>query len=333
MLCAARRKGDLVGVPGFKEIYRGDLDKSQWGLAKAAQVANYRGFIFATMDPEAPSLRDYLGEVGRYAIDTLADHGDIRVVPGIQKSMMPCNWKFAAENVVDAYHRDITHISYDLAVGTKSNRGGAMKTFWSVMLGEYGHIHLEAMLERDIERLATPGVHHEHELWRERHEALPEDAVWQGRTMNGNIFPNLWIQARRLCVRLPRGPLKTEIWWFTLLDPNQPEAEYKKTLDAVIHGQGPAGMVEQDDGDNWALSTVGATGRYLKRHKPLNYTANLGRGQVIPPAEDQEGPARISGTPTEHAQLWFYKSWSEWVAANDWQDYQANHSAAPEGFV
>ncbi|MGH6997568.1 MAG: aromatic ring-hydroxylating oxygenase subunit alpha, partial [Phenylobacterium sp.] len=57
--------GDLIGVPGLKNYYRGDFDKSQLGLAKAAQVENHLGFYFATLDPEAPTLHDFLGDVGR----------------------------------------------------------------------------------------------------------------------------------------------------------------------------------------------------------------------------------------------------------------------------
>ena len=62
-------KGALVGVPGFKEVYHEELDRENWGLIKAAQVDTYKGFIFATMDSEAPSFQEYLGDVGRMCID------------------------------------------------------------------------------------------------------------------------------------------------------------------------------------------------------------------------------------------------------------------------
>src|SRR3954464_2183678 len=58
-------KGALVGVPGFKDYYHEDLDRAEWGLISAAKVESYKGFVFATLDPEAPTLHDYLGEVGR----------------------------------------------------------------------------------------------------------------------------------------------------------------------------------------------------------------------------------------------------------------------------
>src|SRR6476661_4299065 len=79
-------QGKLVGVPGFKDYYHEDLNREEWGLIAAAKVETYRGFIFATLDPEAPSLEDYLGDVGRLSIDIIAERGDEPVVVGgIQK--------------------------------------------------------------------------------------------------------------------------------------------------------------------------------------------------------------------------------------------------------
>jgi len=53
--------GALVGVPYLKEAYDGALDREQWGLMPVAQLDNYKGLLFATFDPEAPPLREYLG--------------------------------------------------------------------------------------------------------------------------------------------------------------------------------------------------------------------------------------------------------------------------------
>ena len=50
-------QGKLVGVPGFKEVYHEELDRENWGLIKAAQVATYKGLVFANMDANAPGDR------------------------------------------------------------------------------------------------------------------------------------------------------------------------------------------------------------------------------------------------------------------------------------
>src|SRR4051794_28252843 len=85
-------QGKLVGVPGFKDYYHEDLNREEWGLISAAKVETYRGFIFASLDPEAPSLEDYLGEVGRMAVNQHALKGNLKVVGGIQKYTINCNW-------------------------------------------------------------------------------------------------------------------------------------------------------------------------------------------------------------------------------------------------
>ncbi len=81
-------KGALVGVPGFKEVYHEELDRENWGLIKANTIS-YNGFVFACLDPEAPELYDYLGEVGRLSLDYLAVRGEIQVVGGVQKYTIP----------------------------------------------------------------------------------------------------------------------------------------------------------------------------------------------------------------------------------------------------
>ena len=74
-------EGKLIGVPGYKNFYHEDLKREDWGLAKAAKVQSYKGFVFATMDPAAPPLDEYLGEVGRLGPSLVAAHGDGRCRP------------------------------------------------------------------------------------------------------------------------------------------------------------------------------------------------------------------------------------------------------------
>src|ERR1700720_1456363 len=131
-LCRAN-DGKLIGVPYLKEAYHGELDRERWGLVPVAQLDNYKGLFFATFDPEAPPLRDYLGEMCWY-LDTFFDRreGGIEVIGGMHKWVMPCNWKFPAENFGgDAYHVQWSHLSavktaFSTGVTTKPNAGGSM---------------------------------------------------------------------------------------------------------------------------------------------------------------------------------------------------------------
>jgi 3-phenylpropionate/trans-cinnamate dioxygenase alpha subunit len=53
--------GRLVGVPYLREAYFGELKRERWGLQPVAQLDSYKGLLFATFDPEAPPLAEYLG--------------------------------------------------------------------------------------------------------------------------------------------------------------------------------------------------------------------------------------------------------------------------------
>ena len=86
-----RSDGRLTGVPYMKEAYHGALERDRWGLVPVAQLAAHKGLWFATFDPKAPTLRDYLGEMAWY-LDTFVDRreGGIEIV-ATHKWVMPCN--------------------------------------------------------------------------------------------------------------------------------------------------------------------------------------------------------------------------------------------------
>ena len=114
--------GKLIAVPSLKEAYYDELDTSKWGLVPVAQLESYKGLVFATFDPAAPPLKEYLGEMAWY-LDAFFDRreGGIEVFGGMHKWVVPCNWKFAAENFAgDAYHISWNHLSA-LRTGTTSN--------------------------------------------------------------------------------------------------------------------------------------------------------------------------------------------------------------------
>ncbi|MGZ8490127.1 MAG: aromatic ring-hydroxylating oxygenase subunit alpha, partial [Candidatus Binatia bacterium] len=100
--------GKLALVPMVDTF--GNLDRSQWGLVSVAQVDSYKGLIFATFDPEAPPLRDYLGDMAWY-LDILLDRREGGTeVSGPQRWVVDANWKTAAENFGgDGYHIASTH--------------------------------------------------------------------------------------------------------------------------------------------------------------------------------------------------------------------------------
>ena len=308
--------GRLVGVPGMKEFYRNDLDKDEWGLAKAAQVASYKGFVFATMDSDAPPLEEFLGDVGKVGLD-LAAHGDtIEIVNGVQKNRIGCNWKMAVDNLFDWYHPIISHASAERSGFFPGFEASLYPMDQMVMLGEYGHAIGGPFVKPENEASAS-GTQN-------RYGTQPTKA-------HPSIFPNLWVtlQGNQLSLRLPNGPFETEIWWFTLFDKDMPEEERRIRMHLTNHIFGPGGLLEQDDGENWAHSTRGTRGVAGRRY-PLHYAMGKGHDTLV---DAPEGYKRVETVVNEHGQLWTYRSWAEWMDASSWADLRAHHSPAPTGRI
>jgi phenylpropionate dioxygenase-like ring-hydroxylating dioxygenase large terminal subunit len=331
--------GRLIAMPGQDAFYRNDFDKSAWGLGKAAQVASYRGFVFATLDPTAPPLDDYLGWVGKLGLDMIASHGELEVQDGIHKNRLKCNWKLAVDNLYDWYHVKISHGSA-LRIGFAPEESMAPLS-QMVILGEYGHGIggpgvTDAQLAEFETRMKNGGAGEPQ--WYDMQAAYRVDPrvraqlgpVGTRSFGHPNIFPNLWItQFHQVCLRIPRGPYETELWWFTLL-PKQMAGEQRRwAIYMANHVFGPAGLLEQDDGENWSHSTRGAMGAHT-RTLPLNYAMGRGHDRV---QVDPSGQSRIETVVNEHAQRWTYQSWQEWMRADSWQELMAHHSPAPTGVV
>jgi len=333
--------GRLIGVPGQKTYYRDDLDRSRLGLAKAAQVDSYLGFYFATLDPEAPPLYDYLGNVGRTGLGMVCAYGDVEVVDGIQKNVISCNWKIAVDNLFDWYHVAYSHASANTAGFFDIARILHPKN-QMVMLGEYGHAiggpglseekqaEIDAMSDEERAAAAEASAETGPRI-RPREAAELMGPVGVRSLGHPNIFPNLWITlgGMQMCLRLPRGPSKTELWWFTIVPKAAPPEVRRVMVRQASHFFGPAGLLEQDDGENWSQSTRSAGG--VATHKLGHHLSmGLGHDEVI---TGGNGEHYIESCVSEHGQRWLYRAWTEWMAARDWADLKANHTPPPTGIV
>jgi 3-phenylpropionate/trans-cinnamate dioxygenase alpha subunit len=342
--------GQLIGVPGYKDFYHEQLDKSQWGLVKAGKVASYKGFVFATMDPEAPDLEEYLGEVGRMGLDLIAERGkDLVAVEGVQKSIIGCNWKLAVDNLFDFYHPQISHASAtmsgfrrqvnklnaeerELAAKAGIADGSGVGRPHRVVFGAYGHCvggprltpeirGIRAQLADKIDSL----IDDDFRDWPKAQDALGEVGI--DTSGHPNIFPNLWVasQGSQLSLRLPKGAGKTEIWWFTFIDKEATEKRQKDRVERGNHVFGAAGLLEQDDGENWDQSTRAMRGVVARRY-PLNFSMGSGHDEV----KVASNTAYTDGVINEHAQLWTYRSWADWMDAESWAALKQNHTVPPE---
>ena len=281
--------GKLQGVPQYRTLYAGTLNRDEWGLVEVARMANHKGTIWASWDPEAPELRSWLGDAVDH-FDHVIDCRDGRPggaeVIGMHKWVFPSNWKFAAENFLgDSYHNP-SHRSVDMVGMSASAQAGQRRDNeyargQRVWVGyPQGHGMTSGYVPDDVDYTPTYQQYPEvdeyfRHCFHERKRRLGQRANLL--PLVGTIFPNASYhgrQPRSVCVWHPHGPTETEAWRFFLVDADAPAAVKDVLRRYYMRYSGPAGMTEQDDMENWLYATAASKGTIAKRY-PLNYQMSM----------------------------------------------------------
>jgi phenylpropionate dioxygenase-like ring-hydroxylating dioxygenase large terminal subunit len=136
-------RGELLGVP-YPGGYAG-FDKSANGLARAARVSAYRGFVFASLSAEGISLGEHLGSATKL-IDRSCDlspAGEIELTAGWVKHRCAANWTRLPENDSDGYHLGFVHRALFQTIHSQYQRVvGDEKTIKAVVR-DWGNGHIE----------------------------------------------------------------------------------------------------------------------------------------------------------------------------------------------
>ncbi len=331
--------GQLVGVPFFKDAYHEELDKSQWGLVEVAQLANYKGSIWATWDASAPSFLEYLGDFKIY-LDLSLDSWDGRaggteILGGVQKWRIPCNWKFPAENFSgDSYH-NISHRSVDMVgigpsgSGRRDMQERAQARRFQVCFPDRGHTTGIYVLPNDE---PTPASYQHNAVVSEYFLHCEEArrkrrGDWGCVTGSpGQIFPNTALhprQPRSFAVWHPRGPHQTECWRWYFVDHDAPTEVKNFVREYYIRYSGPGGLTEQDDMENWNYAHAASRGTIARRF-PYSYEQGMGyeqrnfeyQGLKLPGVVMDLGQAKSSEQNLRN----FYKRWADFMDARDWHE-------------
>ena len=313
-----RNDGRLVGVPFIKEAYYNALEREKWGLIAVAQLESYKGLVFATFDPEAPPLREYLGEMTWY-LDLFFDRqeGGVEVVGGLHKWIIPCNWKLPAENFAgDGYHVTWSHVSAIRAGFGGDFRVGNDPTGAALSPGN-GHCVMTVGANMNADPPAPEIQAYEAKIFPDIVKRLGQRAG-QMKPVAGTVFPNFSMlkpTSRTFRVWHPRGPEKTEVWAWVYVDKAAPPEVKEANRLAGIRVFGPAGVFEQDDMDNWQACTQTARGVVARRH-PLNYEMGLGHESWNDELKASVSDYRFS----ESNQRQFYQRWAQLMAAEKWAE-------------
>ena len=310
--------GKLMAVPNLKDAYYDELDPTQWGLVPVAQLDSYKGLIFATFDPQAPPLLEYLGEMTWY-LDAFFDRreGGVEVLAGMHRWVVPCNWKIPADNFVsDSYHVQWTHLSAIMTGFSRTPTALATGTGSAVSVGN-GH-GVGVVGPKDHVGPPIP------EVLAYEEEIRPEVRARLGPRKDlispnvGTVFPNFsFLLGTSRCFRVwhPRGPDKIEIWSWAYVDAAAPPEIKQAMRVSVTQGFSPSGTFEQDDMDNWQEYTQTCRGVVSRRY-PANLSMGLGHEAFNQDLMAVASDNRFSENAIRH----FYGRWAQLMAAETWAE-------------
>lgn len=250
-------EGRLAGVPD-KSAYGGQLDFEALGLKSVARVESYRGFVFASFDPDIVDLTSYLAGAKEY-LDLIIDSadGDMEITKGTNEYCIGANWKLLAENSVDGYHAVSTHdtyFKYLVALGTDLS-GGVRGT--AKDLGN-GHAVLEyaAPWGRPIAKWEPLfGEEAKDEIEKLRADLVAKHGEERAARMadtnrNMLIYPNLVvndIMAVTVRTFMPSAPSQMDVTAWEMAPSGELPQLRQRRLDSFLTFLGPAGFATPDD--------------------------------------------------------------------------------------
>ena len=323
-------EGKLVGVPMEERVYYGELEREKFSLTEA-RVALWGDLIFATWDPDPPSLATYLGDMAWW-LDLFVGQeniGGMEAMAGSQRYSMPANWKLTADNFIgDRYHVATTHASYvKLRFGPRpdTTRQPPEGDFTAVLAPGHGIGGISTTRRpRDNDmRIATNlgpeavewvGEYYARLAERARPAKDPPTAVSFGTT-----FPNFLLQGagvfqgKTVMIVHPRGPNMSEIWQWQLVERRAPDVVKRYVARESSRRQSAAGLVGADDGENFERIAEAAGGT-TTRHLTFHYGMGVAQEPDWPERDTwHTGGMRGQVGPefTEANQRHFYRHWAE----------------------
>ena len=227
-----RNTGRLSGVP-WPEGYAEDFSDSKFNLAQVPRVESYRGFIFGTLNLEAPPLIDYLGPVAWPLDEWLDRHPGGKVaVANANRLKFKGNWKLLYDNSADGYHVLFSHrslLAMENRFDVEADKGMA---FYKNKPDEGPiHVHYFGNGHHFKDKRGTvakepgalwaiegfhPGMERIEADIRARHGADADRLLdlASSETVNINIFPNLHILGNHIQVMRPVAVDETDTTWY-----------------------------------------------------------------------------------------------------------------------
>ena len=253
--------GRLTAVP-MRDRQGKAFDDAAMGLVPAARVDSYRGFVFASLTADVPTLPEHLGAAAEF-FDLFADlspSGRVCVEAGVTRYQFRGNWKQQVENSMDGYHPGLVHHSFfEDVLKSRIGRGmgfivGPQSPAKSVALGN-GHalIDFRAFDRKAILGADKPKSEQDwHDAVRARLADRPDyaEAVIAcngGDGFNLLVYPNLVLINNQIRVIHPVSFDRTEVFAYPVtLEDVAPEINAAR-IRAHEDFYGPASFGAPDD--------------------------------------------------------------------------------------
>lgn len=297
--------GELIGVPHMDSAYKGKLDKDEMALERIAHCDTYAGMIFATPDPDAKPLPEFLGDFTWY-LDFFTGTTDRGLfVTGPTRNVAGVNWKMPMLNVVgDTYHGPTTHRSgFETGlIGPGTEQFGDLEEY---------KLHI-ACGPGALELARRPYIAGHREEVREVIKRNVNDDQWsvmaeQSWTPNNcGLFPNIVLvnlsmkvsEDEKVPITMlqlfhPRGPNETEVFSWVVNQREVGEEHHEKAVKAATFTFGTGGTFLQDDIDIWSRITKGASGQ-PSEERAMKMTMKL-EDEHEDESPDFPGPGRVYG--------------------------------------
>lgn len=333
-----RNDGRLIGLPFHADAYGGEdgFNRKDQALLAAPSVDTYHGMIFVSLDPDAPPLREYLGDFAFY-LDFYVNQSQQGIdLTGPQRWRVKSNWKIGAENFVgDSYHTPHTHssvVEIGLFAEPKANKRKQGALYFARPGGGTTYKLPAGTFEEKLRYVGYPEsmIKSMRTTWSAAHQrVIGEDGFMVSAA---TLFPNLsfvhnWPQVDEsgtvtpfISLRLwqPVSEDETEVLSWFAVDRGAPDDFKERSYKAYLMCFGSSGMFEQDDVENWVSITKTAGGS-MARRLLLNSRMGLREdGSALkPPLETFSGPGVAYQGFGEHNQRQWLTLWSDYLGSAD----------------
>ncbi|WP_051974707.1 aromatic ring-hydroxylating oxygenase subunit alpha [Cupriavidus necator] len=313
--------GKLVEVPG-REAYCDDFDQDAMSLAAPPRVGEYRGFVFASLNPDVPNLETHLGHA-KAMIDLMVDaspDGAICINAGVHKTVYRGNWKLVG---MDGYHVHYVHASVIAAWNrdpdaglAATHRGDPFDDESASRTRDLGNGHV--MLDLTAHRLShyeqfsdmlrkTPGGEEYLSRMRGKHgEERARLLVSLAGDPHVGIYPNLQLINNQIRIINPIAPDECEVIMFPVLFEGVSQEINALRIRQHESFYGPAGSGSPDDGEIFERAQCGMMAQvmpWLELSRGLNREEHGVDGVIT---------GRISDEVTQRGQM---RRWLELMSA------------------